>query len=88
MKVTDKKSCSGKSNQPNGDAPHDVKIPRSLTYQVQDGAQVGILPNDIRKKLELDMWRHHTDYELILLEYLKMIKVSIDMITQYSIHPT
>jgi hypothetical protein len=52
---------------------------------IEDGAEVGVLSDDIRKDLNLDQWRQHTHAELILLEDLKISSISIDKISQFSV---
>jgi hypothetical protein len=54
---------------------------------VEDGAQVGIVSNEIRRGLDLPEWRQHSDSEMLTLEDLKMSKVSIDKISEFSVRP-
>ena len=54
---------------------------------IEDGAQVGIVSNEIRRGLDLPEWRQHSDSEMLTLEDLKMSKVSIDKISEFSVRP-
>ena len=52
-----------------------------------DGADAGVLSDIVRKDMINDEWRHHSDSERLILEDIKMSKISIDKITQFSIRP-
>ena len=55
--------------------------------QNEDGAFVGSAIDGFRKSLDLDDWRLHTPNQLLILDDLKLSKVSVDKVTQFSLRP-
>ena len=54
---------------------------------LEDGAYVGSISDHVRQSLGLPAWRQHTANELLMLDDLKLSKVSIDKISQFSLRP-
>ena len=53
----------------------------------QDGAELGVVIQNVRIKKNLPCWRCHTDTEVMMLEGLKESNLTIDRITVFSVRP-
>ena len=54
----------------------------------EDGAYITTEVDNFRRNaLHLDAWRWHTDSQLLILDDLKVSKISIDKVTQFSLRP-
>ena len=64
-----------------------IKIESDLVSN-EDGAYVTTEVDYFRRNaLQLDAWRYHTDSQLLILDDLKLSKITIDKVTQFSLRP-
>ena len=62
-------------------------VDKSQYYCIEDSADAGIISDIVRKDIVNDEWRHHTEPEKLILEDLKLSKVTVDKVTQFSVRP-
>ena len=60
--------------------PTDVDVNDEDTSE--DGSCVGIILDNIRRALNLPEWRQHTQPEILLLDEMKLLAISISKINQ------
>lgn len=54
---------------------------------VEDGAYVETAVQNFRRSLGLEGYRIHSENQLLILDDLKLSKMSIDKVTQFSLRP-
>ena len=74
------------ANDDNNEEEEDEEE-RVESNEVEDGADVGLVTDNIRKRLELVNWRQHSNSELLLLDDLIKSNISIDRISEFSVRP-
>ena len=53
----------------------------------QDGAELGVVIQNVRIENDLPIWRRHSDTEVLMLEGLKESNLTVDRITVFSVRP-
>ena len=61
--------------------------PPNVRGNNQDGVELGIIPQNIRRELNFPPWRLFTDSQITILEGLKDSPLSVDKVTVFSIRP-
>ena len=61
--------------------------PPPKNVNVEDGAELGVVVQNVRVENNLPQWRRHTDTEIMILEGLKDSTLSVDKITVFSVRP-
>ena len=52
----------------------------------ENGVHLGIIYDIVCRALHLSEWQHDTQSEILLLNEMKLLTISIDKITQYSVY--
>jgi len=64
-----------------------IAIDTDTSDKVEDGAYVGAVTASVRRNNDLAQWRQHTPNQLLILNDLKLSKMSVDKINRFSLRP-
>jgi len=65
-----------------------IKVDSDMVDVLEDGAFIGSAVDSFRRALgDMDEWRQHSANQVLILDDLKLSKISVDKITQFSLRP-
>ena len=64
-----------------------IRVDSDTVDVLEDGAFIGSAVDSFRRSLDMDEWRQHTANQVLVLDDLKLSKLSVDKITQFSLRP-
>ena len=62
-----------------------IRVDSDTVDVLEDGAFIGSAVDSFRRSLDMDEWRQHTANQVLVLDDLKLSKLSVDKITQFSL---